>query len=167
MAAKDNSFDVVSEVNMQEVDNAWQQTKKELIQRYDLKDSGAKLDLDKAAGVFTLTAPSEFVASQVQDVLNTKLVRRSIDLKALSWGEAQGASGMTIKIFGKVVSGIDKDTAGRINKDIRALKLKNVKVAIEGEKLRVSSPSKDALQDVIAFLKEKDYGQPLQYHNYR
>jgi uncharacterized protein YajQ (UPF0234 family) len=165
--AKDNSFDVVSEVDAQELDNAWQQAKKELVQRYDLKDSGATLVLDKAAGVFTLTAPSEFVASQVQDVLNTKLVRRNIDLKALSWGEPQGAAGMTIKILGKVIAGIDKDTAGRINKDIRALKLKNVKVAIEGDKLRVSSPSRDALQDVIAFLKEQDYQQPLQYANYR
>ncbi len=165
--AKDNSFDIVSEVDMQELDNAWQQARKELVQRYDLKDSGAQLDLDKAAGVFTLTAPSEFVASQVQDVLNTKLVRRSIDLKALSWGEPQGASGMTIRILGRVIAGIDKDTAGRINKDLRALKLKNVKVAIEGDKLRVSSPSRDALQDVIAFLKEQDYGQPLQYTNYR
>ncbi|MCL2808058.1 MAG: YajQ family cyclic di-GMP-binding protein [Coriobacteriia bacterium] len=167
MAAKDSSFDVVSEVDMQEIDNAWQQTKKELIQRYDLKDCGAKLELDKSTGVFTLTAPSEFVASQVQDVLNTKLVRRNIDLKALSWGDPQGASGMTIRILGKIVSGIDKEIAGQINKDIRALKLKNVKVAIEGEKLRLSCPSKDALQDVIAFLKEKDYGLPLQYRNYR
>jgi len=167
MAAKDNSFDVVSEVDMQEVDNAWQQTKKEMVQRYDLKDCGAKLELDKSAGVFTLLAPSVFIADQVKDVLNTKLVRRSIDLKALSWGEPQGAAGMTIRISGKIISGIDKDTSGRINKDIRALKLKNVKVAIEGEKLRVSSPSKDALQEVIGFLKEKDYGQPLQYHNYR
>ncbi|MDR1088226.1 MAG: YajQ family cyclic di-GMP-binding protein [Coriobacteriales bacterium] len=165
--AKDSSFDVVSEVDMQELDNAWQQTRKELVQRYDLKDSGAKLDLDKAAGLFTLTAPSEFVASQVRDVLNTKLVRRHIDLKALSWGEPQGASGMTIRVLGKVIAGIDRDTAGRINKDIRALKMKNVKVVIEGDKLRVFSPSRDALQDVIAFLKEQDYGQPLQYVNYR
>lgn len=164
---KDSSFDVVSEVDMQELDNAWQQTKKELVQRYDLKDSGAKLDLDKAAGTFTLTAPSEFVASQVQDVLNTKLVRRGIDLKALSWGEPQGASGMTIRMLGRVVSGIDKDTAGRINKDIRALKFKNVKAVTEGEKLRIFSPSRDALQEVIAFLKEQDYGLPLQYNNYR
>lgn len=165
--AKDNSFDVVSEVDMQEIDNAWQQAKKELVQRYDLKDSGAKLELDKANGIFTLTAPSEFVASQVQDVLNTKLVRRSIDLKALSWGAPEGASGMTVRLTGKIVAGIDKDTAGRINKDIRGLKLKNAKVAIEGDKLRVSSPSRDVLQEVIAFLKEQDYGQPLQYVNYR
>lgn len=165
--AKDSSFDVVSEVDMQELDNAWQQAKKELIQRYDLKDSGAQLDLDKGAGVFTLIAPSEFVASQVKDVLNSKLTRRGIDLKALSWGDPQDASGMMVRVLGKVIAGIDKDTAGRINKEIRALKLKHVKVAIEGEKLRVSSPSRDALQEVIAYLKEQDYGQPLQYANYR
>jgi uncharacterized protein YajQ (UPF0234 family) len=165
--AKDNSFDVVSEVDMQEVDNAWQQARKELVQRYDLKDSGATLELDKGAGVFTLSAPSEFVASQVKDVLNTKLVHRKIDLKALNWSEPQAASGMTIKITGKVVAGIDKDTAGRINKDIKALKLKNAKVQIEGDKLRVFSAKRDVLQEIIAFLKEQDYGQPLQYTNYR
>jgi len=164
---KDNSFDIVSEVDMQEIDNAWQQTKKELVQRYDLKGSGAKLDLDKSTKVFTLTAPSEFVAAQVRDVLDTKLVRRSVDLKALSWSDPEGASGMTIRLYGRIIAGIDRDTSGRINKDIRALKLKNVKVAIEGEKLRVSSPSRDALQEVITFLKEQDYGQPLQYINYR
>jgi uncharacterized protein YajQ (UPF0234 family) len=165
--SKDSSFDVVSEVDMQEVDNAWQQTRKELIQRYDLKDSGATLDLDKGAGRFTLQAPSEFVASQAQDVLNTKLVRRKIDLKALRWSQPQAASGMTVRLFGDIVSGIDKDTAQRVNKDIRAQKYKNVKVQIEGDKLRVFSPSRDSLQEVIAFLKEQDYGQPLQYTNYR
>jgi uncharacterized protein YajQ (UPF0234 family) len=165
--AKDSSCDVVSEVDLQEVDNAWQQTRKELVQRYDLKDSGATLELDKSAGRFTLQAPSEFVAGQVQDVLNTKLVRRGIDLKALHWGQSQAASGMTVRLFGDLVSGISKELAQRINKDIRAQKYKNVKVQIEGDKLRVFSPSRDALQEVIAFLKEQDYGQPLQYNNYR
>lgn len=164
--AKDNSFDVVSEVDMQEIDNAYQQTVKELIQRYDLKDSGATVDLDKAAKRFTVHAPSDFVAKQVIDVLQTKLVRRQIDLKAVKWGDPQAATGMSIRIFGDIVEGIDRDTSGRINKDIKAEKFK-VKVQIEGEKLRVSSSSRDALQEVIAFLKEKDYGQPIQYTNYR
>jgi uncharacterized protein YajQ (UPF0234 family) len=165
--AKDNSFDVVSEVDMQEIDNAWQQARKELVQRYDLKDSGATLDLDKGGCVFTLTAPSDFVVSQVKDVLNTKLVHRKIDLKALSWSEPQAASGMTVRVLGKIIAGIDKDTAGRINKDVRNLKLKNVKIQIEGDKLRVFSPKRDDLQEVIAFLKEQDYGLPLQFINYR
>jgi uncharacterized protein YajQ (UPF0234 family) len=165
--AKDNSFDVVSEVDMQELDNAYQQTRKELVQRYDLKGSGATLELDKGKGRLSLQAPSEFVANQVRDVLASKLVQRKIDLKALRWSEPQAASGMTLRYFGDVVLGIDKDTATKINKDIRAQKHKNVKVQIEGDKLRVSSPSRDSLQAVITFLKEQDYGQPLQYTNYR
>ena len=101
--ANESSFDIVSTVDMQEVDNAFQQARKELAQRYDLKDSGAEISLDKSAGTLTVTAPADFVASQV----------------------------------------------------------------IEGDKLRVSSPSRDTLQEVIAFLRGQDYGQPLQYVNYR
>lgn len=164
--AKENSFDVVSEVDMQEVDNAFQQTRKELAQRYDLKDSKATIDLDKAAKRFSLSAPSEFVATQVIDVLNTKLVHRKIDLKSVKWSEPQAATGMTVRYTGSIIEGIDKETAGRINKDIKALKIK-VKVQIEGDQLRIFSASRDVLQDVINFLKEQDYGQPLQYVNYR
>jgi uncharacterized protein YajQ (UPF0234 family) len=165
--AKDESFDVVSEVNLQEVDNAYQQTRKELMQRYDLKDSKATLDFDKGSARFTLLAPSEFVAQQVKDVLNTKLVHRKVDLKSVKWSNPESASGMMVRFIGNIVQGIDKDTAGKINKDIRALKLKNVKVQIEGTKLRVFSPKRDILQEVISFLKEQDYGQPLQFVNYR
>ncbi|MGI6217167.1 MAG: YajQ family cyclic di-GMP-binding protein [Coriobacteriales bacterium] len=164
--AKESSFDVVSEVNMQEVDNAYQQTRKELAQRYDLKDSGATVELDKSAGKFTVQAPSEFVANQVIDVLGSKLVKRKVDLKAVKWGSPQAATGMSVRIVGELVQGIDQDTAKKINKDIKAKKFK-AKVTIEGDKLRVSSASKDTLQDVIAFLREQDYGQPLQYTNYR
>jgi uncharacterized protein YajQ (UPF0234 family) len=165
--AKDESFDVVSELDLQEVDNAYQQARKELTQRYDLKDSKASLEFDKGAPRFTLTAPSEFVAKQVMDVLNSKLVHRKVDLKSIKWGNPESASGMMVRYQGTLVQGIDKDTAGRINKDIRALKLKNVKVQIEGDKLRVFSPKRDMLQEVITFLKEQDYGQPLQFVNYR
>jgi uncharacterized protein YajQ (UPF0234 family) len=165
--AKDNSFDVVSELDLQEVDNAYQQTRKELMQRYDLKDSKATLDFDKGARRFMLNAPSEFVARQVIDVLNTKLVRRKVDLKAVRWSEPETASGMTLRYQGALIAGIDKELAQKISKDLRSLKLKNTKVQVEGEKLRVFSPSRDTLQEAIAFLKEQDYGQPLQYVNYR
>jgi cyclic-di-GMP-binding protein len=165
--AKDSSFDVVSEVDLQEVDNAYQQASKELVQRYDLKDTGSTLEFSKADKSFTLTAPSDFVANQVIDVLNTKLVRRNIDLKAVSWGTPQGASGGNVRIEGTIVMGIETDLAKRINKEIRDQKFKNVKVQIEGDKLRVSSASRDSLQDVIGFLKQQDYGIPLQYTNYR
>ena len=165
--AKDESFDVVSEVDLQEVDNAFQQARKELMQRYDLKDSKATLEFDRNAQQFILIAPSEFVANQVKDVLNTKLVHRKVDLKSLKWSQPEAAAKMMQRYTGTIVQGIDKEIADRINKDIRALKLKNVKVQIEGTKLRVFSPKRDTLQEVIAFLKEQDYGQPLQYINYR
>ena len=164
--AKDNSFDVVSEVDLQEVDNAYQQTTKELVQRYDLKDTGSTLDFSKADKTFTLHAPSDFIAHQVMDVLNTKLVRRNIDLKAVSWGKTEAASGSTVRIVGTLVMGIEMDLAKKINKEIRDEKFK-VKVQIEGDKLRVSAAVRDELQNVIAFLKKKDYGIPLQFTNYR
>ncbi len=164
--AKESSFDIVSTVDMQEVDNAFQQAKKELSQRYDLKDSGAEISLDKSAGTLTVTAPAEFVASQVIDVIGSKLIKRGIDLKAVSWDAPQAASGGTVRVLGHIVEGIDQATAKKINKDIKDQKLK-VKVTIEAEKLRVSSASKDALQTVIQFLRDQDYGQPLQFTNYR
>ena len=164
--AKDSSFDVVSTVDMQEVDNAFQQTKRELSQRYDLKGSGAEVSLDKQARIFVVSAPSDFVAKQVIDVLGSKLIKRGVDLASLTWGDPVPAAGQSVRQTGSIIEGIDKEKASAISKDIRAQKLK-VKVSIEGDKLRVSSASKDALQEVIAFLKAQDYGQPLQYVNYR
>lgn len=164
--AKESSFDVVSTVDMQEVDNAFQQAARELTQRYDLKGSGAELEMSRKEGSFMVSAPSEFVASQVIDVLGSKLVKRGIDLAAVKWDKPQAAAGMSVRQKGTIIQGIDIDTAKKIAKDIRDTKLK-AKAAVEGDKLRVSSASKDVLQQVIAFLKEQDYGQPLQYVNYR
>ena len=164
--AKESSFDVVSVVDMQEVDNAYQQAARELTQRYDLEGTGATLELSKKDGSFRIEAPSEFVASQVRDVLGSKLTRRGIDLSAVRWADPQPAAGMTVRQSGTIVQGIDADTAKRIAKDIRDLKLK-CKPTVEGDKLRVSSASRDVLQSVISSLKERDYGQPLQFVNYR
>lgn len=164
--AKESSFDVVSTVDLQEVDNAFQQARKELSQRYDLKGSGAEVSFDKVKKTLTVKAPSDFVAGQVVDVIGAKLVRRSIDLGAVKWGASQPAAGQSVVKIATIVEGIDRDTAGKISKDVRDTKLK-VKVQIEGDRLRVSSASRDTLQDVIAFLKGQDYGQPLQYVNYR
>lgn len=163
---KESSFDVVSTVDMQEIDNAYQQAKKELTQRYDLKGSGAELSLDKQKKTITVAAPADFVARQVIDIMGSKLIKRGIDLAAVKWGDPQAATGQSVRQTATIVEGIDKETAGKINKDIKAQKLK-VKVIIEGDKLRVSSASRDTLQEVIAFLKGQDYGQPLQYVNYR
>lgn len=164
--AKDSSFDVVSTVDMQEVDNAFQQTARELTQRYDLKSSGATIELSKADATITVVAPADFVARQVIDVLNGRLVKRGVDLKSLSWDAPQAASGGSVRVVGHVVQGIDKECAKRISKDIRDLKLK-VKATIDDDKLRVTSASKDALQEVISYLRAADYGIPLQFTNYR
>lgn len=164
--AKESSFDIVSTVDIQEVDNAFQQAKREISQRYDLKDSDAEITLDKQNKTLGIHAPADFVARQVKDVIGSKLVKRGIELTAVKWGEPQAATGQSVRLSATIVDGIDKETASKISKDIRNLKLK-CKATIEGDKLRVSSASRDTLQEVIAFLKGQDYGQPLQYTNYR
>lgn len=164
--AKDSSFDVVSQVDIQEVDNAYQQAAREISQRYDLKDSGATIDLSKGDKLVTVNAPADFVARQIIDLFSSKLIKRGIELAAVSWDAPQAASGGTVRVLGHIVEGIDQPTAKKINKDIKDAKLK-VKVTIESDKLRVTSASKDALQQVIAMLRERDYGQPLQFTNYR
>ncbi|MDI6693032.1 MAG: YajQ family cyclic di-GMP-binding protein [Anaerosomatales bacterium] len=164
--AKEQSFDIVSQVDMQEIDNAVQQALKEVSQRYDLKDTGATISLDRKAAQVTVTAPSDFVLRQVKDVLASKLVRRGIDLKALGWGSPQTASGGTVRVTATIVNGIPDDVARKISKDVRDLK-RRVRVSVEGDKLRVFSASRDELQGVIAHLKAQDYGIPLQFTNYR
>lgn len=164
--AKESSFDVVSDVDMQEVDNAYQQARRELAQRYDLKGTGASVEMDRDSGTFVVRAPADFVARQVIDLLGGKLVRRGVDLKSVSWGDPEAASGGTVRVTGALVRGIPADTAKRIAKDIRDQKLK-AKATIEGDKLRVSSASKDVLQQVIRFLRAQDYDLPLQFENYR
>lgn len=164
--AKDESFDIVSEVDMQEVDNAVQQTDRQIAQRFDLKDTKSEVTLDKTAATITVKAPSDFVARQVSDILGSAVVKRGIDLKALTWANAEAASGGWVRITATIVNGIEDTLAKRINKDIRDEKFK-AKVQIEGEKLRVFSSSRDELQNVIAFVKNKDYGIPLQFTNRR
>ena len=107
--AKESSFDIVSTVDMQEVDNAFQQARKELAQRYDLKDSGAEISLDKSAGTLTVTAPADFVASQVIDVIGSKLIKRGIELTAVKWGDSTPSSGGGVRRCATVVNGIDKE----------------------------------------------------------
>ena len=164
--AKDESFDIVSEVEMQEVDNAVQQAERQITQRFDLKNTKSEITLDKHAATITVKAPSDFVARQVIDILGSSVVKRSIDLKALTWGTPEAASGGSVRMTATIVNGIEETLAKRINKDIRDEKFK-AKVQIEGEKLRVFSPSRDELQKVIAFVKDKDYGIPLQFTNRR
>jgi uncharacterized protein YajQ (UPF0234 family) len=164
--AKDESFDIVSQVDMQEVDNAVQQADRQIVQRFDLKDTKSEVTLDKHAATVTVKAPSDFVARQVIDILGTAAVKRGIDLKALKWGTPEAASGGWVRQTAAIINGIEETLAKRINKDIREEKFK-AKVQIEGDQLRVFSPSRDELQRVIAFVKGKDYGIPLQFTNRR
>ncbi len=164
--AKEESFDIVSQVDMQEVDNAVQQTDRQIAQRFDLKDTKSEVTLDKHAATVTVKAPSDFVARQVVDILGTVVVKRGIDLKALTWGPAEAASGGWVRLSATIVNGIEDTLARRINKDVRDEEFK-AKVQIEGDKLRVFSPSRDELQRVIAFVNGKDYGIPLQFTNRR
>ena len=164
--AKDNSFDIVSETDMQEVENAFNNTEKGLKQRYDLKDSGSKVDFDKGAKTITVLAPSDFVSSQVIDVLNTNLIKRKVDLKAIKWGHAPGRLRQDDPHRGRHPAGYRARCRQAHLQDIKAEKFK-VKVQIESDKLRVSGPKRDDLQEVISFLREQDYGIPLQFANYR
>lgn len=164
--AKDSSFDIVSTVDMQEVDNACQQAARELTQRYDLKGSGASLELNKADATIVVSAPAEFVAQQVIDLLSGRLVKRQIDLKSIQWDDARNASGSTVRVVGHIVQGLDSTHAKKISQLIRDQKFK-VKASIDDDKVRVSSASRDVLQSVIAFVKEQDLDVPVQFVNYR
>ncbi|MBE0446695.1 MAG: YajQ family cyclic di-GMP-binding protein [Actinobacteria bacterium] len=164
--AKDNSFDIVSEVNLQEIDNAVNQANKEISTRYDFKNTKSKITWNKNDSQIIINADDDYKLRSVQDVLHTKLVRRGIDLKALHYKKPDAAIGGTLRQTVDVQQGIDPDKAREINKFIKNAKLK-VQVAIEGTKLRVSGKSKDDLQKVIQMVKEHDFGLPLQFVNYR
>ena len=112
--AKESSFDVVSNVDMQEVDNAYGQAKREIAQRYDLKDSGAEITLDKGGRKLTVAAPAEFVAKQVIDVIGSKLIKRGVDLSAVKWGDIVPAAGQSVRRTAEIIEGIDKETASKI-----------------------------------------------------
>ncbi|NCO65647.1 MAG: YajQ family cyclic di-GMP-binding protein [Candidatus Aquicultor secundus] len=164
--AKDSSFDIVSEVNLQEIDNAVNQANKEISTRYDFKNSKSKISWDKNENEIVLDADDEYKLRSVQDVLHTKLVRRGIDLKTLQYKKPEPASGGAVRQTATIQQGVDADKAREINKFIKNSKLK-VQVAIEGTKLRVSAKSKDGLQAVIQLVKDHDFGLPLQFTNYR
>lgn len=122
--AKESSFDVVSSVDMQEVDNAFQQAKRELAQRYDLKDSGATIELDKNGKTITVAAPADFVARQVIDVINTKIIKRGIELSAMKWGKPIAATGQSVRVIGQIIEGIDKKPPARSIRISRILRQK-------------------------------------------
>ena len=162
--AKDESFDVVSKVNMQEVDNAINQTNKEIQQRYDFKNSKAAVSLEDDA--LKVVAEDDFRVKSVIDILQTKLLRRQVPIQNLDYGKLENAGGGTVRQLIKLKQGLEVETAKQIIKDIKGLKLK-VQSQIMEDQVRISGKNRDDLQQVIAFLREQDYGQELQFTNYR
>jgi uncharacterized protein YajQ (UPF0234 family) len=162
----DSSFDVVSELNLQEMDNAINQVVKEISTRYDFKGSAASVEFDRKLKELTLTADQEPQLEAVRKVVIEKMIKRGLDPKAMDPQKIEQATHKTVRQKVKLKSGIDKDTAKAIQKQIKELKLK-VNASIQGEALRVTSSKKDELQAVIAALKANPPGIPLQFTNYR
>jgi uncharacterized protein YajQ (UPF0234 family) len=161
------SFDITTGCEMQEVDNAVQQALKEITQRYDFKGIKVGIELLRKENKLVLTGPDDFKLKAVWEVLQTRMVRRNVPVKNLHPGNIEPAAGSTVRQEVALQQGIPSDTAKAIVKFIKDQKLKKVQAAIQGEQVRVSSPSRDELQSVMALLKKQDYGIELSFGNYR
>lgn len=162
--AKDNSFDIVSQIDLQEVDNAINQSNKEISQRFDLK--GTNTTVERNDTEISINAPDDMKLKNVVDILQTKLTQRGISLKALEYGKIEHALGGRAKQVIKLQQGIDKDQAKKITTLIKDSKIK-VQASIQGESVRVSGKNRDDLQAAIQLLKEADLPMNLQFTNYR
>lgn len=162
----DSSFDIVSEINLQEMDNAVNQAQKEIGTRYDFKSTAASLEFNRKDKELTFTADAEPQLDSVRKVLVEKMVKRGVDPKILDPQKIEQATHKTVRQKVKLKEGIDKDTAKAIQKQIKDLKLK-VNASIQGEALRISGTKKDDLQAVIAHLRANPPGIPIQFNNYR
>ncbi len=161
------SFDVTSTVDLQEVDNAVNQARKEVSQRYDFKGSKAAIDFDRAEGTLTLTADDEFKLQALWEVLETRMVRRKVPLKNLTRGEIEHGANDTVRRAITLQQGVPTEAGRAIVKFLKDRKLKKVQPAIQGDQLRISSPSRDELQSVMSLLRAEDFGVELQFGNYR
>ena len=159
------SFDVVSEIDQQEIRNAVDQVAREIQTRYDFKGTDSSIELSPTE--IKLHSSSEDRLTALRQVLEEKLVKRKVSLKALDYQKVEEASGATARQLVKLVAGISKEKATELNKYIKALNLKGVQSQVQGEQLRVTGKKRDDLQGVIAALKEHDFGIPLQFSNFR
>lgn len=165
--AKKASFDISTGVDLQEVDNAVNMANKEIATRYDFKGTSCTIEFDRTAGAVKLDADDEYRLQAVLAAVREKLSRRGVSVKNLDEGKVeQGTLGRARQTIG-LKQGIDQETAKRMSKDIRDSGLKKVQVSIQGEEVRVTAPSRDTLQEIIAFVKSKDYGMELHFGNYR
>jgi hypothetical protein len=162
----DNSFDVVSQIEMPEVNNAIQQAMKEVTTRYDLKDSKSSIELNEKEKKVVLASADDFKLKAVTEILQQKLVKRGVPIKNLTYGTVQSAAGSSVKQEIALQQGISIEKAREITKKIKDSKLK-VQAAIQGDVVRISSKDRDTLQQAIALLKGADFGIDLQFTNYR
>ena len=161
------SFDVVSEIDMQEVRNAVDQATREIVNRFDFKNTNSTIDLDDKAMEITLESASQDRMFALRQVIEEKFVRRKVSLKTLDFGDVEDAAGGRARMKIKLKAGISSDMAKKINTTIKDLKLKGVQSSTQGDQVRVTGKKRDALQDVIAALKEAELDLPLQYQNFR
>lgn len=156
------SFDFISEINMQEMDNAVVQAQKEIASRYDFRGSKSQIEWDKKE--IKILAEDEYKLGAMKDILQSKVHKRGIDIKALKFEKAEATTGQSLKQLVKLVQGIEKEVASKITKAIRDSKLK-VQAQIMDDKIRVNSKSIDELQSCMKFVKGQDFGVPLQTNN--
>lgn len=164
--AKENSFDIVSEVSLQEVDNAVNQTIKEITQRFDFKGSKAEVELFKDDEI-KIIADDEYKLKSIIDILQSKMIRRGVSLRFLEYEKIEAAAGGTVRQTITIKKGISKEKAKEIVAFIKQLKLKKVQAQIQDEQVRVSGKERDDLQKVIQAIKDNDFGLELQFTNYR
>ena len=162
-----SSFDISTGADLQEVDNAVNQATKEVAQRYDFKGSKCSIAFDRAPATLTLVADDDFRMKALFDVLQGKLIKRGVPVKNLELGDVIPAAGDTVRREIKLTQGISQDKSKAIVKAIKDKKFKKAQASIQGEEVRVQSPSKDELQEVIAFLRTQDFGIELKFGNYR
>ena len=161
------SFDITSTVDLQEVDNAVNQARKELAQRYDFKGSRASVDLNRTENTITIVADDEFKLNALWEIIQTRMVRRGVPTKNLTLGDVERAANDTVKRTVSLQQGIPTEAAKEIVKFLKEKKLKKVQAAIMADQVRITSPSKDELQDAMRHLREHDFGCALQFGNYR
>ena len=161
------SFDISTGAELQEVDNAVNQALKEIGQRYDFKGSHVTIEFDRANALIKLHADDEFRMKQVLEVLKQKCAKRGVPLKNLKTGEFEPGAGTSVRCTMTLTQGIPQETGKQIQKAIKEQGFKKVQVTIQGDELRVTSPSKDELQSVIAFVRSQDFGLELRFGNYR
>ena len=161
------SFDVTSNVDLQEVDNAFNQARKEVAQRYDFKGAKASIEFDTKESKLVLVADDEFKLNALWEIVQTRLVRRNVPVRNLTRGTVISAANSTVRQEITLQQGIPSDTARDIVKYLKDAKLKKVQASIQGDQLRITSGSKDDLQEVMRLLREQDFGVALQFGNYR